>query len=56
MNEQKENTNTSNQQSEENNLYYYYGSDGQKYHTSNSSFAVARAEYHETYNVYVEKH
>lgn len=56
MIEENKNTQTSNQQSEETVLYYYYDSDGQKYHTGSSAFALARAEYYGTEDVYVEKH
>jgi len=56
MIEENKNTETKTQPSEENVLFYYYGSDGQRYYTSNSTFALARAEYHGTDKVYVEKH
>lgn len=55
MIEENKNTQTNPQPLEETVLFYYYGSDGQRYYTGNSTFALSRAEYHGTDKVYVEK-
>lgn len=36
-------------------IYGYYGKDGKMYWTSNVEFATARAKFHGTNEVYVEK-
>jgi len=49
------NENINSEEKEEVVLYYYFNNEGEKYYTSNLTFARSRAEYYETDNVYVEK-
>ena len=36
-------------------LYYYYNNEGEKLYTGNGTFAQSRANFYETFKVYIEK-
>jgi hypothetical protein len=44
-----------NKQTEENVIYYYFSNNGDKFYTGDIRFAKSRAEFYETFKIYMEK-